>query len=591
MLLRINILILFFLFCLHSIAQTVTAGPQNDIISLLVNQVGYDVGGEKILVLQIRNRKIMPALNFQLINNYGKIVFSGKLLYKGRINKESPGDWGASYWTGNFTGYNDSGEFRIRITVAKEKYFSFPFRIGHNLVYEETIMQAEHFFLYQRCGFAVPGIHPECHMDDAIVPASLGTGRRDASGGWHDAGDLNKYATIACRSVYALLVAARIEQKNLLQDKSRKEILDEGLWGADWLLKMWQPGRGIIYQEVWDGYDYFGTPDKQTDNIIGNSDDRPFRGEGPSAMTAAALAAAARATGRRDYKEAAEDLWIGAVKSASDYPEDIWGKTSGAFPDLGDDRKGRIVRRTADLLIADLELVALTNEKRFADNALSCIDSLAHMQRADGLWPTDVYSRTALQGVAPASLALYLLANPVGSASAIAKKTLRSWRDGMIRITNNPFRLIPWDSGVFFNPNIGESTIGKYYYVGQNSQYLSNAWALYLTAAVLKEKQIATLANRQLDWILGLNPYNLSMLEGRGSFNSPCYLHWAPDNNRGAVPGAIPNGFCREIANQDRPWFDLYDSYGSYNTLEPWEPHNAFFILAVSARAEMVGMN
>ncbi|HMH31768.1 MAG TPA: glycoside hydrolase family 9 protein, partial [Puia sp.] len=350
-----------------------------------------------------------------------------------------------------------------------------------------------------------------------------------------------------------------------------------------------QPGKGIIYQEVWDGYDYFGTPEKETDNIPGTGDDRPFRGEGPSAMTAAALAAAARATGRPDFKKAAEDLWLGAVKSASDYPEDIWGKTSGAFPDLGDDHAGRLVRRTADLLLADIELGALTGEQRFDDNAQSCIKSLAHKQKSDGLWPTDVYSRTALQGVAPASLALYVRAHPGTLASGTAKNALRLWMNGLIRMTNNPFGLIPWDKTVFFNPHIGNSNTGRYYYVGQNSQYLSNAWALYLTSTILKEPGMANLADRQLDWILGLNPYNLCMMEGRGSFNSPCYLHWAPDNDRGAVPGAIPNGFCRVIADQDRPWFDLYDTHGDYNTLEPWEPHNAFFILAVSARAGLVG--
>ncbi|HMH31479.1 MAG TPA: glycoside hydrolase family 9 protein, partial [Puia sp.] len=221
------------------VAQSYSQAPNNlnhvesRNVSLLINQVGYDINGEKILLLQLRDSINKPAgHDFQLISKSGKIVFSGKLIYNGRVNKGTPGDWGTRYWTGNFSSCNASGEFRIRIKLGKEEYFSFPFRIGPNVVFEETIMPAEHFFWYQRCGFAVPGIHPECHMDDARIPVSLGTGRSDATGGWHDAGDLNKYATIACRSVYALLTAARIEPKPELQEKSRKEILDEGLWGA-----------------------------------------------------------------------------------------------------------------------------------------------------------------------------------------------------------------------------------------------------------------------------------------------------------------------------------------------------------------------
>jgi hypothetical protein len=533
-----------------------------------------------------------------LINKSGKIVFSGKLIYHGRVNKETQGDWGARYWCGNFSSYNTRGEFKVRIIVGNEEHFSFPFRIGPNLVFEETILPAEHFFWYQRCGFAVPGLHPECHMDDARIPDTLGIGHRDATGGWHDAGDFNKYATISCRSVYALLTAARGDSKYNLQEKSRKEILDEGLWGAEWLLKMWHPGKGIIYQEVWNGYNYFGTPDKQTDNLSENADYRPFRGEGPSAMTAAALAAAARATGRREYQEAAEDLWLGAVKSKSIYPEDIWVKTSGGFPDHGENFAGRFVRRTSDLLLADLELEALTGEQRFVDNAQSCVESLVHELKPGGLWPTDIYSRTALQGVPPASLALYVHAHPGTRSSVIAKNALRLWIDGLIRLTNNPFGLIPWADGVFFNPDMGKyyfngaflnPDMESYYFVGQNSQYLSNAWALYLAAHILREPRASNIANRQLDWILGSNPFNLCMMEGRGSFNSPRYLHWAPDNDRGAVQGAIPNGFCRPKPDKDCPWFDLYDARGSYNTLEPWEPHNAFFILAVSARANALG--
>ena len=57
------------------------------------------------------------------------------------------------------------------------------------------------------------------------------------------------------------------------------------------------------------------------------------------------------------------------------------------------------------------------------------------------------------------------------------------------------------------------------------------------------------------------------------------------------MPGAIPNGFVRDIGAFDRPGMDL--SVGgrkapSYRTNEPWLVHNVFYTLAVTALHEAV---
>ncbi|NUN98483.1 MAG: glycoside hydrolase family 9 protein, partial [Candidatus Omnitrophica bacterium] len=96
-------------------------------------------------------------------------------------------------------------------------------------------------------------------------------------------------------------------------------------------------------------------------------------------------------------------------------------------------------------------------------------------------------------------------------------------------------------------------------------------------------------AANQVHWVLGLNPLDLCMLEGVGSSSRIHYHHLlaeSPDHPRGAVPGAIPNGIAREPGNSDRPWFDFRDKIGSLpgaETCEPWLPHNAFFLLMLSA--------
>ena len=61
--------------------------PKSLPITVLVNQVGYDVNGEKIVVGQSQDRLgKQPANGFQLIDKSQKIVFSGKLVHCGRVN-------------------------------------------------------------------------------------------------------------------------------------------------------------------------------------------------------------------------------------------------------------------------------------------------------------------------------------------------------------------------------------------------------------------------------------------------------------------------------------------------------------------------
>ena len=89
-------------------------------------------------------------------------------------------------------------------------------------------------------------------------------------------------------------------------------------------------------------------------------------------------------------------------------------------------------------------------------------------------------------------------------------------------------------------------------------------------------------------WILGMNPLDLCMLEGKGTSERIYYHHLyaeIPGHERGAVPGAIPNGIIRPPDNSDRPWFDLRTGPGSLpgaESTEPWLPHNAHYLLMLS---------
>jgi hypothetical protein len=541
--------------------------PHEAAIAVLVNQVGYDSHGTKILVVQVRDPQPGEPSDFELLTERDKVVHRGKLTPRGRVHEGTASDWGARYWTGDFSGFRKSGSYRARIQVGSRQVLSFPFRIGKHLLVTQTVEFAARFFYWQRCGFAIPGIHAACHLDDGKLSPDLGTGYRDVAGGWHDAGDYNKYNGYTPASVYALVAAAR-DPAGLLTPRARKQILEEAIWGGEFLYKMWQPGKGIMYNEVYSGWSHWGPPEKETDNIPGNADDRPIRGQGPSAIGCAAMAALAQASGQEKYRKAAEDLWRGADQA-------LKGATS------------------PHMLLADLELHRLTKDNRYSDGAARRAEPLLKQQNADGLWQPDIGE----YGIRPAALAMYARAYPASELSKSIQTALRRWLETSLRIAGNPFQLTPFSEGVFFRAYGGSNE----WYVGQNTQYLSQAWALYLAGELLGDARAGVMADRQIDWILGSNPINLCMMEGRGSYNLPLYHHaytgnsrrkkaGIPGQERGAIPGAIPNGVCRPEGHLDKPFVffgkitTLPPAPPPIGTTEPWLPHNAYYLQAITAR-------
>jgi hypothetical protein len=157
-------------------------------------------------------------------------------------------------------------------------------------------------------------------------------------------------------------------------------------------------------------------------------------------------------------------------------------------------------------------------------------------------------------------------------------------------MADNPFGIIRHDAGgtpFFFKSRDA-------WFGGQNSAYCSTAWAAYLASRVFADdptfaRRLRAHAANQVHWILGMNPLNLCMFEGRGNSARIKYHHLYAEirgHSRGAVPGAIPNGIIRAPGNADRPWFDLRSGAGSLpgpESAEPWLPHNAYYLLVLSA--------
>jgi hypothetical protein len=168
---------------------------------------------------------------------------------------------------------------------------------------------------------------------------------------------------------------------------------------------------------------------------------------------------------------------------------------------------------------------------------------------------------------------------------------MRRYLEFCLARTDNPFGLSRQGTeepeATFFHPTVG---------LGVNFWLLSRAWAALLIHQLTHDPRALAYATDQIDWVLGKNPLNLCMFEGHGRLNPPRYHHrynMIPGRERGAVPGAIPNGMVRDMGLADRPGFDMSragDRPPSFRTSEPWLVHNMFYLLAASALDECVNV-
>jgi endoglucanase len=168
----------------------------------------------------------------------------------------------------DFSAFTAPGEYRIELPGGKK---SARFRIAPDIWNEPLAVTMRAFYLW-RCGTAVRHRHGghtfrhgRCHMNDAILDGT----HRDATGGWHDAGDYNKYTVNACYAAGMLLKAWEQNAATLAAVKldipesknTTPDFLDEIRWELEWLLKMQQPDGRVWHKISERNFRFWGSPD------------------------------------------------------------------------------------------------------------------------------------------------------------------------------------------------------------------------------------------------------------------------------------------------------------------------------------------
>ncbi len=250
---------------------------------IAVNSIGFFPVANKVATVR------GTASSFELAHAFtGETVFSGSTVT----------DWDAEESIDvkllDFSAFETRGTYFLRTDTGDT---SATFRIREG-VYNDSYKLAMKGLYLMRCGCAVSyeheGVffeHGPCHLHDAdmrysgIVDTDLGTiytntdgvvegtiCTNDLTGGWHDAGDYNKYTVNGAFSLGVLFKAwdthqERIETMDLGipgEDPAVPDFLEECKWQMDWLLKLQQPDGmllNIVANTSHDGIKNAPTPD------------------------------------------------------------------------------------------------------------------------------------------------------------------------------------------------------------------------------------------------------------------------------------------------------------------------------------------
>ena len=570
------------------------AGPAP---TVLVNHVGFERRGPR--------RVVVEASESAGLTEIALLDARGRTAWKGRVRRAGDVDgWkGRHYWTAEVGDVAVPGRYRLAVHGKGGTTLSEPFEVRDGLLSETLIPDVLFFLKAKRASGEVDAF-------DRHVPFFGGRpGTIDVRGGWFDAsGDESKYLThlsyatymnpqqqsqVAWNLLAARDLAAGSQSPRLKSLVWRLE--DEARHGADFLVRMQDP-EGWFYTTVHDVWTH--VPANRTICSFrlqtGERDDRYRAGYRMGAGSAIAALARAAALGGGGEFPASRYLET-AVKGFRDLE-------AHNLDYLNDGKENILDDYTA--LLASSELFHATKGEEFLAaarrRALSLASRLATDGRHSNFWRADdtgarPFWHAVEAGLPVVALLRYAEVEPDGPRREAARAAVSASLAFELAITSgatNPFGLARQyvsdargeRRDAFFMPHDNES---GYWWQGENARLASLAAAALLATRVVdapRRDALVRYAVDQLDWILGRNPFDACMLQGRGR-NAPDYLPGFPN-----APGGICNGITagfedeRDLAFLPAPW-DAEPSH-NWRWSEQWLPHDAWMLLALAALDE-----
>jgi endoglucanase len=491
---------------------------------------------------------------------------TGKQVMQGTASQVEANPAGQPLYQLDFSAVNREGTYRIEFG---ERGFS-EFRVAKD-VYNWPFYCVMRAMYLSRCGTKVSAVidgkrfeHGACHTEDAyldFIGGPIGK-RKDGTGGWHDAGDYNKYTVNAAFTAGMLLTAwehfhERLATLKLDVPESGNRIpdfLNEVRWELDWLLKM-QADDGSVYHLIstrdFGGY---GLPDKEKE--------RRYFSPWSSAATANFVAIMAQSS--RVYQEFDKDFSDRCLIVAKKSYTFLQSHDQNHHPDLSAFHTGQYdTRDSDDRLWAAAELWETTGDASVLRDCekrknSATLDSGASSLTVDADWD---WSNLRNLGVFT-----YLRSRRPGRDAAI-----------VARVRNDALRVADGIADAAVHHPYGRPFGNKYYW-GCNGTVARQTMNLNIAYELTNDRRYRDASLDALNHLFGRNSYGRSYVTGLGR-RPPLFPH-----DRRSAGGKVDNPWPGYLVGGPWPkptdWLDDKDNYKTNEIAINW---NGALVYALAA--------
>ena len=490
----------------------------------IISHGGYAVNGTKQAIIWANNTKLTGK--FEIIDALYNVQHPDPqpVVYSGDLQSAGSHIWGGNNYIADFSDFKNEGVYFVRLKVNETREvndsYVFPIKKG---IYFDLARKASGWFYYQRCGTEVPGFHKACHTEDAIIKTD--GSKVDVTGGWHDAGDYGKWIWGGSMGLFGLTIFQNdfaAEIRDTLEGMPR--FINEIAWEAKYFCKTYwdgafHPAFAPNFENV---CVWLGAPENEPPRIV-SEEECLKKNYGITKGTAICLPGVVLARAGRlilPYDKKLAEKCISVVM-------DVYNRCSKMdLSNLG---------IHSNLLLIDLELYQIKKDEKFKKDAIQRVKNILELQDQDGQFYGDKTKslKTWPPGMHMPALYEFFLQNPQSDLVPDVKEAFRRWAEYTMQFANlSPFGQI---GGM-----AKDGTIRNLEPHTNNWKLDASAWGLATASLFLKEPKYLKAAERQVQWIIGLNPADVSMMAGVG--RGPGCHHTRYAFMEGCEDGIVPGG-------------------------------------------------
>jgi len=553
---------------------------------VLVNHLGFRPEAGKYMVVN----GVRGATSFDVVNmrqKGQKPSFTGQLAPGGT-------DLG-SFLIGDFSGFKQPGIYRVSIpgeypfwsgAGGKIPAWSHNFRIDSK-VWDDPVKKLLNYFQVQSCGASKHGYNTPCHTGD--IRRDDGGKAKPVTGGWHAADDCVRDVPEILHGLLGLTYFA-LTRPDL---ETELKLLKEIRWGNDYFHAVQSP----------EGYLYFGVyPENYYDVSKDWWDSQSY----------VLMTRPAELYLQHNFIAVQGLLAEHYRKADSDYADRCRQAGERCFAAIGTQRAkevgvGKLSFELATGVLAGVHMFRATGKSEYLIYGREMANRLISLQTPDGFWiegyNEPLPSKLGYDRLLP--LAVYAPLVPLGLC--VAARWLDKDQDHPRWIAAlekyalscikhfsaaNSFGVMPYR--IFAEPPIqkARSWNDKHYryFIETNRQLevpgsLTINWqtgnvastsgygvVMVYLAEILGLPCLRQLAQRQLDWVLGVNPFDASMIVGLGRNQPPTYPSLDMVPGLPDIAGAVFEGPIGD--EEDDPV--IIPAF--YANVEYWMPHQAWVL-------------